>query len=88
MQLTSLTGTGCQTSFIFIHNLLGTNDPLEADNWLKHIEKNYGTLNCSDEEKVRFVAFKLKDRAYEWWTLEKVVLTRGPGGAPWIWRMF
>src|SRR4051812_399863 len=45
----------------------GTTDPLEANGWLRSVNKVLVTVGCTDEEKVRFAAFLLEGPAATWW---------------------
>src|SRR3954467_8297392 len=45
----------------------GTTDPMEANDWLRSVNKYLVTVGCTDEEKVRFVAFLLEGPAATWW---------------------
>jgi hypothetical protein len=44
-----------------------TCDPLEADDWLKAIEKKLLIAHCTDREKVLFAAHQLYGLATDWW---------------------
>jgi hypothetical protein len=44
-----------------------SNDPMEAEDWLKSIEKKLEIAQCTDEEKVLFAAHQLFGTAVEWW---------------------
>ncbi|KAJ0907054.1 putative transcription factor interactor and regulator CCHC(Zn) family [Helianthus annuus] len=41
--------------------------PVEAENWIAHIEKNFEVLGVNDEFKVRLASYKLEDDAHRWW---------------------
>ncbi|XP_022024899.1 uncharacterized protein LOC110925241 [Helianthus annuus] len=41
--------------------------PVEAENWIAHIEKNFEVLGVNDEFKVRLAGYKLEDDAHRWW---------------------
>src|SRR3954468_8568210 len=45
----------------------GTTDPMEADDWLRSVNKDLVTVGCTNEEKVRFAAFLLEGPAATWW---------------------
>ena len=45
----------------------GTKDPIEADNWLKEIERLFRAMEVSDEQRVILAVFVLKGDALEWW---------------------
>ncbi|KAF5814945.1 putative transcription factor interactor and regulator CCHC(Zn) family [Helianthus annuus] len=41
--------------------------PIEAQNWIAHIEKIFEVLGVGDEFKTRLAAYKLEDNAQTWW---------------------
>ena len=45
----------------------GTKDPIEADNWLKEIERLFRAMEVSDGQRVILAVFVLKGNALEWW---------------------
>jgi hypothetical protein len=42
-------------------------DPLDADDWLKSIEKMLNIAQCSDQEKVLYASGRLTGPAADWW---------------------
>jgi predicted alpha/beta hydrolase family esterase len=42
---------------------------MEAEDWLKSIEKKLEIAQCIDKEKVLFVAHQLFGTATEWWEM-------------------
>jgi hypothetical protein len=44
-------------------------DPLEAEDWLRSIEKKLEIAQCTDQEKVLFAAHQLFGTATEWWEM-------------------
>jgi hypothetical protein len=42
-------------------------DPLDADDWLKSIEKVLNIAQCSDREKVLYASGRLTGPAADWW---------------------
>jgi len=48
---------------VFTH----ASDPLEADDWLKAVEKQLNIAQCSDLEKVLYASGLLQGPAQEWW---------------------
>jgi hypothetical protein len=42
-------------------------DPMEAEDWLKGVEKNIMIAQCTDHEKVLFAAHQLFGTAANWW---------------------
>jgi hypothetical protein len=47
----------------FIHS----SDPLEADDWIKKMEKMLNIAQCTDREKVLYASGKLEGTAADWW---------------------
>ncbi|KAJ0469949.1 putative retrotransposon gag domain-containing protein [Helianthus annuus] len=45
--------------------------PIEAQNWIAHIEKIFEVLGVGDEFKTRLAAYKLEDNAQTWWRTVK-----------------
>src|SRR3954469_11024527 len=45
----------------------GTTDPMEANDWLRSVNKDLVIVGCTDEEKVRFAAHLLEGPAATWW---------------------
>jgi hypothetical protein len=41
--------------------------PIEAQNWITHVEKIFEVLGVGDEFKARLAAYKLEDDAQSWW---------------------
>jgi hypothetical protein len=44
-----------------------SHDPLDADDWLKSIEKMLNIAHCSDREKVLYASGRLTGPAADWW---------------------
>jgi hypothetical protein len=44
-------------------------DPMEAEDWLRSIEKKLEIAQCTDQEKVLFAAHQLFGTAAEWWEM-------------------
>ncbi|KAJ0725436.1 putative transcription factor interactor and regulator CCHC(Zn) family [Helianthus annuus] len=42
-------------------------NPVEAENSIAHMEKNFEVLGVNDEFKVRLASYKLEDDAHRWW---------------------
>ncbi|GKD00515.1 zinc finger, CCHC-type, retrotransposon gag domain protein [Tanacetum coccineum] len=45
--------------------------PVEAENWIAHIEKIFEVLGCDDQFKARLVTYKLEGDAHSWWMAYK-----------------
>nr|GEZ58533.1 hypothetical protein [Tanacetum cinerariifolium] len=41
--------------------------PVEAENWITHIEKIFEVLGCGDQFKARLATYKLEGDAHSWW---------------------
>ena len=41
--------------------------PVEAQNWITHIEKIFEVMGVGDEFKARLATYKLEDDAQSWW---------------------
>ncbi|GJR38720.1 putative reverse transcriptase domain-containing protein [Tanacetum coccineum] len=41
--------------------------PVDAENWIAHIEKIFEVLGCADEFKARLASYKLERDALNWW---------------------
>ena len=44
-----------------------TSEPLEADDWLRAVERQLDIAQCVDHEKVLFVFGQLQGAAQDWW---------------------
>ncbi|XP_041020483.1 uncharacterized protein LOC121262135 [Juglans microcarpa x Juglans regia] len=44
-----------------------------AEDWIQDIEEIFSVLECTDQQKVRFAAFKLIGEAKRWWNSEKAI---------------
>ncbi|PWA41588.1 zinc finger, CCHC-type, Retrotransposon gag domain protein [Artemisia annua] len=47
------------------------NTPVDAENWIAHIEKIFEVLDCGDEFKARLASYKLEGDALNWWKAYK-----------------
>nr|GEZ19210.1 hypothetical protein [Tanacetum cinerariifolium] len=45
--------------------------PVEAENWIAHIEKIFEVLGCGDQFKVKLATYKLEGDAHSWWRAYK-----------------
>ena len=59
---------------------------MEAESWLKVIEKVFHALRCPIEEKVTFATFMLQGEVAYWWEME--IEKMGPNDAPFTWEEF
>ena len=55
-------------------------DPEAAWLWLDRVNKVYGVMSCTDEQRVLFSSFLMEDRAKDWWD---AVERRYPDGISW-----
>ncbi|GKA03969.1 hypothetical protein Tco_0676750 [Tanacetum coccineum] len=46
--------------------------PVEAENWIAHIEKIFEALGCGDQFKARLATYKLEGDAHSWWRVYKL----------------
>lgn len=46
---------------------VGGADPLVAEEWIARMEKTFKYVNCTEEEKVDFATFMLREDASNWW---------------------
>jgi hypothetical protein len=44
-----------------------TSDPLEADDWLRTVERQLNLAQCNDHDKVLFASGQLQGTAQVWW---------------------
>ena len=58
----------------------GSGDPEAAWLWLDRVNKVYGVMGCTDEQRVLFSSFLMEDRAKDWWD---AVERRYPDGISW-----
>jgi hypothetical protein len=42
-------------------------DPLQADDWIKTVEKMPNIIQCTDSEKVLYASGRLEGTATDWW---------------------
>ncbi|GJU14373.1 zinc finger, CCHC-type, retrotransposon gag domain protein [Tanacetum coccineum] len=47
--------------------------PVDAKNWIAHIEKLFEVLGCADEFKARLASYNLEGDALSWWKAVKQV---------------
>ena len=55
-------------------SFLGEPDPVKAERWIMQLEKIFGVLNCSSEQKVLLAAYMLEGEAEYWWKGAKRLL--------------
>ena len=60
--------------------------PVQAADWLRYMERQFGALEITSAQKAHFVAFQLKGQADIWW--EGVLSARTPVQRPVTWELF
>ncbi|XP_057962228.1 uncharacterized protein LOC131153786 [Malania oleifera] len=53
--------------------LWGGLDPMTTENWVQEMEEIMVVLDCTDEQKVRYAAFKMAGEAKCWWLSTKLL---------------
>ncbi|RVW14025.1 Transposon Ty3-I Gag-Pol polyprotein [Vitis vinifera] len=51
----------------------GATDPTEAEAWILKMEKFFGVIDCSKEQKASYATFMLDKEADHWWQEEKAL---------------
>ncbi|XP_040996140.1 uncharacterized protein LOC121242327 [Juglans microcarpa x Juglans regia] len=51
----------------------GRGDATLAEDWIQDIEEIIRVINCTDEQKVLYSAFKLTREAKRWWSSERTI---------------
>ncbi|XP_041011445.1 uncharacterized protein LOC121255235 [Juglans microcarpa x Juglans regia] len=54
-------------------NFDGRSDPKAVEDWIQDIEEIFRALECTDQQKLWFIAFKLTGEAKRWWNSEKAI---------------
>jgi hypothetical protein len=57
-------------------------EPLEADHWLHTIESKFELFNCTEDQKMLFVAQQLLGDARAWWA--NFTATRSVNQVQWV----
>uniref|UniRef100_F6GZX4 Bulb-type lectin domain-containing protein n=1 Tax=Vitis vinifera TaxID=29760 RepID=F6GZX4_VITVI len=63
----------------------GATDPTEAEAWILKMEKFFGVIDCSEEQKASYAAFMLDKETDHWWRMTKRLLE---DQGPITWRQF
>ncbi|XP_035543589.1 uncharacterized protein LOC118347676 [Juglans regia] len=67
----------------------GKAEVLDAENWIKRMEKIFRSLFCTDEQKVEYATYVLANESDEWWTSTRELLLLKLGeGVPITWDHF
>ncbi|XXG85952.1 hypothetical protein AAC387_Pa11g0946 [Persea americana] len=61
----------------------GTEDVLKADEWLEHIEDVFGTVTCTQKQKVALISSMLREVAKTWWKSVSGAITALPEAVVW-----
>ena len=59
----------------------GTGEPERAYSWLETNEEIFRIMGCTEDQRVSFSAFLMKDRAKDWWRAPE---RRHPEGVGWV----
>ena len=51
----------------------GSLEPIEANVWIKEIEKAFALVKVKEEQKVEFASYYLKNEATYWWEMVKTL---------------
>ena len=49
-----------------------TSDPLQADDWLRAVERQSDIAQCDDRKRVLYTAGQLRGAALDWWESHRV----------------
>ncbi|RVW95658.1 Transposon Ty3-I Gag-Pol polyprotein [Vitis vinifera] len=63
----------------------GVTDPTEAEAWILKMEKFFGVIDCSEEQKASYAAFMLDKEADHWWRMTRRLLE---DQGPITWKQF
>src|SRR4051812_21741202 len=71
--------------FIWLHPSVFSysTEPLDADDWLRNIERKLQAVNVADGDKVNYTAYHLEGAASSWW---ENYLNMRPAGPPTTWN--
>nr|GFA22912.1 zinc finger, CCHC-type, retrotransposon Gag domain protein [Tanacetum cinerariifolium] len=62
------------------HSFEKATAPVDAKNWISHMEKIFDVMGCEDAFKTRLVMYKFEGNALAWWTTYK----QAKGGDAWL----
>nr|GFD43930.1 zinc finger, CCHC-type, retrotransposon Gag domain protein [Tanacetum cinerariifolium] len=48
--------------------------PVDAENWISHMEKIFDVMGCKDAFKTRLAVYKFEGNAFAWWKAYKSTL--------------
>nr|GFB13826.1 zinc finger, CCHC-type, retrotransposon Gag domain protein [Tanacetum cinerariifolium] len=61
------------------HSFEKATAPVDAENWISHMEKIFDVMGCEDEFKTRLAVYKFEGNALAWWKAYK----QAKGGDVW-----
>ncbi|XP_057955690.1 uncharacterized protein LOC131149335 [Malania oleifera] len=67
---------------------IGGPDPVVGENWVQEIAEIMVVLNCTDEQNVRYVAFKMIGEAKHWWLSAKLLEDQRVVRIALTWKIF
>nr|GFD41941.1 zinc finger, CCHC-type, retrotransposon Gag domain protein [Tanacetum cinerariifolium] len=62
------------------HSFEKATAPLDAENWISHMEKIFDVMGCEDAFKTRLAVYKFEGNALTWWKAYK----QANGGDAWL----
>nr|GFC82350.1 zinc finger, CCHC-type, retrotransposon Gag domain protein [Tanacetum cinerariifolium] len=62
------------------HSFEKATAPVDAENWISHMEKIFDVMGCEDAFKTRLAVYKFKGNALSWWKAYK----QDKGGDAWL----
>nr|GFB76734.1 zinc finger, CCHC-type, retrotransposon Gag domain protein [Tanacetum cinerariifolium] len=62
------------------HSFEKATTPVDAENWISHIEKIFDVMGYEDEFKIRLAVYKFEGNALAWWKAYK----QAKGGDAWL----
>nr|GEZ64492.1 hypothetical protein [Tanacetum cinerariifolium] len=62
------------------HSFEKATAPVDADNWISHMEKIFDVMGCEDAFKTRLAVYKFEGNAFAWWKAYK----QAKGGDAWL----
>jgi hypothetical protein len=82
---------GCSIRDFSTHrfrSFAGNEGPDEAEAWLTDIGVLFDTLDCTNEQKVRYIGLNLTGEARRWWNSKMILLSRPRNEIAITWEMF
>nr|GEX20512.1 hypothetical protein [Tanacetum cinerariifolium] len=65
------------------HSFEKATAPVDAENWISHMEKIFDVMGCEDAFKTRLAVYKFEGNALAWWKAYK----QAKGGDAWLERL-